>query len=204
MDYSLAPEHPFPKAVHEAYDVVKYAYDHGEELGIDREKIILMGHSAGGNLAVTVCMRAGETRDFRPAGLLAEYFPADLCTDPEKKKRAEGDMPAEVAKAYNAFYCDGENAGNPYASPLFATKEQLRSFPDTLIISAGMDSLCYEDEEFAAKLIQAGVTVTARRFMNSRHGFTVNRTDEWEDALSLTEDFIQRNLIITPAKADTE
>ena len=69
-----------------------------------------MGHSAGGNLAVTVCMRAGETRDFRPAGLLAEYFPADLCTDPEKKKRAEGDMPAEVAKAYNAFYCDGENA----------------------------------------------------------------------------------------------
>lgn len=204
VDYSLAPEHPFPKAVNEAYDVVKYAYDHGEELGIDREKIILMGHSAGGNLAVTVCMRAGETRDFRPAGLLAEYFPADLCTDPEKKKRAEGDMPAEVAKAYNAFYCDGENAGNPYASPLFATKEQLRSFPDTLIISAGMDSLCYEDEEFAAKLIQAGVTVTARRFMNSRHGFTVNRTDEWEDALSLTEDFIQRNLIITPAKADTE
>ena len=73
-----------------------------------------------------------------------------------------------------------------------------------MIISAGMDSLCYEDEEFAAKLIQAGVTVTARRFMNSRHGFTVNRTDEWEDALSLTEDFIQRNLIITPAKADTE
>lgn len=203
VDYSLAPEHPFPRAVDEAYEVVKYAYDHGKELGVDREKILLMGHSAGGNLAVTVCMRAGATKDFRPAGLIAEFFPADLYTDPAQKKRVEGDMPAEVAKTYNSFYCAGEQAKDPYVSPLFAEEEQLRDFPDTLILSAGLDSLCYEDEEFAMKLMRAGVTVTGKRFRGSRHGFTINRTEEWEEGQRLIERFIGKQ-IFTPAKADTE
>lgn len=192
VDYSLAPEAPFPKAVYEAYDAVKYAFDRSGELGIDRNKIILMGHSAGGNLAATVCMKAGETGDFLPAGLVAEFFPADLYTDPAEKTRVEGDMPAKVAKTYNSFYCSGEQAKDPYASPIFAMEEQLRHFPDTLILSAGLDSLCYEDEEFALKLMRAGVT--GRRFTESRHGFTINRSDEWEEGMRLIEEFVGRRM----------
>lgn len=192
VDYSLAPENPFPKAVHEAYDIVKYAFDHGKELDIDTERVVLIGHSAGGNLAITVCMKAGETRAFKPAGLIAEFFPADLYTDPAEKKRVEGDMPAEVAKTYNAFYCAGETAKDPYASPIFASEEQLKAFPETLIISGGLDSLCYEDEEFAMKLSRAGVTVTSRRFVSSHHGFTINRADEWKESQKLIEEFMNR------------
>jgi acetyl esterase len=194
VDYSLAPENPFPTAVHEAYDVVKYAFDHAEELDIDPARVILMGHSAGGNLAATVCMRAGETGAFKPAGLIAEFFPTDLYTDPAEKTRVEGDMPAEVAKTYNAFYCAGELAKDPYASPAFASEEQLKAFPDTLIMTGGRDSLCFEAEEFALRLSRAGVTVTSRRFVNSLHGFTINRTDEWEDGLKLIENFIETHI----------
>ena len=98
VDYSLAPENPFPKAVDEAYQVVKYAFEHSKELEVDTNRIFLIGHSAGGNLAVTVCMKAGETREFQPKGLIAEFFPTDLYTDPVLKTRIEGDMPAETAR----------------------------------------------------------------------------------------------------------
>ena len=47
IDYSLAPENPFPFAAEEAYEIVSYAFEHSTELGIDQEKIILAGHSAG-------------------------------------------------------------------------------------------------------------------------------------------------------------
>lgn len=191
VDYSLAPEYPFPQAVKEAYGVVKYAVGHSEELGIDPDRIVLLGHSAGGNLVSTVCMKAGETKEFKVACAIAEFFPVDMYTDPAEKKWVEGDMPATVAKTYNAFYCDRNEAKAPYVSPLFASEEVLKHFPDTLIISCGLDSLCYEDEEFALKLTRSGVTVTSKRFLNSRHGFTINRWDEWKESLALIEKFIK-------------
>ena len=192
VDYSLAPEYPYPTAVEESYAVVAYAFAHAAEFGIDTNRIVLLGHSAGGNLVATVCLRAGETKAFRPAAVVMEFFPIDLATDPATKPRAEGDMPAEVARTYNAFYCPPELANTPYVSPGFATQEQLTYFPDTLIMSAAKDSLCFEDEEFAMRLAQAGVAVTCKRFQNSLHGFTINRNGDWEESQKLLKDFVGR------------
>ncbi|MEA5012249.1 MAG: alpha/beta hydrolase [Angelakisella sp.] len=194
VDYSLAPEAPYPTAVKESYAVVQYAFASAHQLGIDPERIILMGHSAGGNLAATVCLKSAETMQFKPKGLIIEFCPLDLYTDPATKPRAEGDMPAEVAKTYNAFYCAPQIAQDPYVSPLFASDEQLSGFPDTLIMTAGNDSLCYEDEEFGLKLARAGVTVTCKRFQNSLHGFTINRTDDWQASMDLLLKFISAHL----------
>lgn len=190
VDYSLAPELPYPTAVEESYAVVKYAFDHADELGVDAERIVLMGHSAGGNLTATVCIRAGETGDFKPAAMVMEFCPLDLATDPATKPRAEGDMPAEVARTYNAFYCPPEQAKNPYVSPIFATQEQLAAFPDTLIISAAKDSLCFEDEEFAMNLARAGVATVCKRFPESLHGFTINRNGHWEASQAMLKQFV--------------
>ena len=190
VDYSLAPESVFPTAVEESLGVAEYVRAHAGELGIDPERIVLLGHSAGGNLACTVCMKGS----FRPAALIIEYCPMDLATDPAEKPRVESDMPAGTAKLYNAFYCEPEAAKNPLVSPLFAPEEQLARFPDTLVLSAGLDSLCYEDEEFAMKLARAGVTVTSRRFRDSLHGFTLNRNGEWEAGCNLIETFIRQHI----------
>ena len=194
VDYSLAPESPYPAAVEESYAVVQYAFAHACQLGIDSTRIILMGHSAGGNLAATACLKLAETKEFKPKGLVIEFCPLDLYTDPAAKPRAEGDMPAEVAKTYNAFYCAPQIAQDPYVSPIFASDKQLAGFPDTLIMTAGKDSLCYEDEEFALKLARAGVTVTCKRFQNSHHGFTINRTDDWQCSMDLLLKFISAHL----------
>ena len=60
VDYCIAPEEPFPAAVEECYGIAAYAFDHADELGIDPDKIILAGHSAGGNLVAAACLKKAE------------------------------------------------------------------------------------------------------------------------------------------------
>lgn len=84
-----------------------------------------------------------------------------------------------------------EPAGNPeilnepYCSPLLASDEMLKGLPETLIISAGHDNFRFEDDQYALRLIGVGVKVTARRFLDSYHGFLVHCTGEWEEAQNL-------------------
>jgi acetyl esterase len=191
LDYRLAPEEPFPAAVDECFGIIKYAFTHAEELGVDPRRIALAGHSSGGNLAASACIKAAENKDFHACALLLEYFPADLSRDPMEKLTSE-QLSDEIAVArakterlYNAFYCTEEEQSNPLASPLLAPLEALTTFPASLVISAKIDSLCQETEAFAHRLAEAGVCVTQRRFLNSMHGFTTNRMAEWEEALKL-------------------
>lgn len=191
VDYSLPPEYRFPCASEESYDVVKYAWDHAEELGIDRDKIVLTGHSAGGNLAITVCMRNSIDPKFKVAGLMAEYSALDLKTDPSLKPNIEGDMPAWRAEAYNSIYCEPEQLGDMFVSPRFATPEYLRGFPDTMILTAGVDRLREENEEFARRLAEEGVFVTCKRYVGCPHSFTIQRKPGWEDSTKRITKFIR-------------
>ena len=65
IDYRLAPEHPAPAAVDDAYAAFKWACEHAEELGAIPDKIAVGGDSAGGNLAAIVSQLA---RDENPQG----------------------------------------------------------------------------------------------------------------------------------------
>lgn len=57
VDYRLAPEYPFPKAVEDGTDAVLYLVKNAEEFGIDVNRIATTGFSAGGNMAFTVPLR---------------------------------------------------------------------------------------------------------------------------------------------------
>lgn len=56
IDYSLAPEAMFPRALEECYGVVKYLKDNANELSIDSNNIAIGGQSAGGNLSAAVSL----------------------------------------------------------------------------------------------------------------------------------------------------
>lgn len=60
VDYRLAPEHPFPAAVDDGVDALRYLAAHADELALDVSRVVLTGFSAGGNLAVTVPLRWRE------------------------------------------------------------------------------------------------------------------------------------------------
>jgi acetyl esterase len=183
VDYSLAPEAPFPKALEECYAVVKYAKEHAGELGIDPERIAVGGHSAGGNLSAAICLLDAERKELGIKCLILDYPPLDLHTDPYLKPRPKGTyLHPRLCRVFDASYCmEKEERKNPLVSPLYASLEQLKTFPPTLIITASQDSLCQEGEAFRDRLLQAGVDVTHKRFEGSKHGFTMtNRPDSME------------------------
>jgi acetyl esterase len=79
--YRLAPEHRFPVAVEDAEDTVAWLLEQVEQLGLDRERIIVAGDSAGATLATLLAIGSGREREqrlaFRPSGQLLFYPVAD-------------------------------------------------------------------------------------------------------------------------------
>lgn len=201
VDYCLAPEEPFPAAVEEAFSIAAYVFEHAKQLDVDPDRIALAGHSAGGNLVAAALIKAGESRAFRPCAALIEYFPANQSVPATEKLTSElKNDPFWISRAqteteYSRFYCRPREAMNPLCSPLLASVQALTAFPDSLIISAGKDTLMAETEQFAQRLIEAGVTVTQHRYSQSLHGFTVNRSEGWEAALKLHYEFFQQHFM---------
>lgn len=200
IDYCLAPEAPFPAAVEETYGIIAYAFDHAEELGIDPNKILLAGHSAGGNLVAAALIQNSQTHRLHPRCVLLEYFPADNTADPVKRLSQELQADpfwlkrAQTEKLYTDFYVGDADPADPLCSPIMAELSSLEAFPDCLILSAGEDSLREDTEAFALKLIKAGVCVTAQRIPEAMHGFTTNRTPGWERALKQHVHFFREHL----------
>lgn len=71
-EYRLAPEHPYPAAVDDCLETVKYVFDNAEELGIDRTKIVLTGDSAGGQLTLVTALGLVGT-DYQLKGIFPVY-----------------------------------------------------------------------------------------------------------------------------------
>ncbi|WP_342555921.1 alpha/beta hydrolase [Paenibacillus sp. FSL R7-0652] len=172
IDYKLAPEHKFPTAVHECYDVVKWVHTHAGQFSANADLFAVGGHSAGGNLAAAVCLLNRDRGDQLPIRLqIIDYAVLDLASDPAEKPDFPEAIPAEVARTFNAMYLNQpEDARNPLASPILA--ETFSGLPEALIITAGRDSLAQEARTYAAKLEASGVKVTHKEYEGAAHGFT--------------------------------
>lgn len=187
IDYRLAPEYPYPAAVYECYDVVKWAIAHAEELQIDPDRVVVGGHSSGGTLTAALALKANMTQEFQLKMQILDYPPMDMYTDPEVKQwQKDIVINPERARAYNALYVENhEQAREPLASPLFASQDMLRGLPETLIITAGEDSLRFEAEQYGQNLADAGVAVTVHRFEGCRHGFITHCQERYQEGHEL-------------------
>ena len=186
IDYSLSPEVQFPAAVNECYSVIKYAKDHPGEFGIDPVRIAVGGHSAGGNLTASICVRESEKNTLAVKCVFLDYPPTDLYTDPYSKPVQKKSMPSQAMRRifYSAYCIDKEDRKNPLVSPYFATQEQLKEFPPTLIITAGLDALTPDTEDLKDRMAEAGVDMTYKRFEGCVHGFNMRADDTKEGAES--------------------
>lgn len=193
IDYKLAPEYPFPAAFNECYDVVKWAFENAEELNTDKANIIVGGHSAGGNLTAAVALKANQTKEFKIKFQVMDYPFMDMATDPADKA-TEGDViPVDRARKFNALYVENEeDKYSPFVSMVLAKKEMLIDLPAALVITAEKDSLRFEAEKYAMMMVEAGVEVKAKRFLNSKHGFVINCQGEFEEGQKLIIDTLRQ------------
>ena len=81
-----------------------------------------------------------------------------------------------------------------YASPVYASREELAGLTPFLIITAQKDTLSEEAEKFAYQLIDAGVTVTAKQVRSAVHGFLVRRNEGFETAEKLIFGMVRQYL----------
>ncbi|VDM25842.1 unnamed protein product [Hydatigera taeniaeformis] len=91
LNYSLAPESPYPRALDECFHAVCWVMANRERLGARPDaRVVVCGDSAGGNLSLGVCLRAaalGLRSDVaRPAGALIAYAPAILAYVPSPSR----------------------------------------------------------------------------------------------------------------------
>lgn len=143
VGYRLAPEHPFPAAVHDCHAATRWIVDNPEEFGVDPERVAVGGDSAGGNLAAAVTLLARERGGPRLAAQLLVYPNTDQSAEPD----GDGADPLLFNRRsvawYRGHYLAGPaDAWHPLASPLRA--EDLTGLPPALVITAEHDPLCAE------------------------------------------------------------
>ena len=194
IEYAKAPNHPYPVAVNQVTEVVDYIIGHADQFGIDKEKIAIGGHSAGGNLATVTCLKAKENGNFQFVCQILDYPPLDIATSAYEKPQPKGCIPPDMAEMFNACYVEPEQAKEIYVSPIFATMDQLRGLPPALVIAAGQDSLHDEALRYADRLFQAGVQVETHEYENAAHGFTLKASQDSKDALKHMITFLKQYL----------
>jgi acetyl esterase len=197
VDYRLAPEHPFPIPVDDAYEAVRWTDRHLTEIAGDRVPLIIAGDSAGGNLAAVAAIRARDRGEVAIALQVLSYpitdcdFETDSYRDPENALSLTRDT---MRWFWNHYVPNEADQQHPDASPL--RTPDLAGLPSAVIVTAEHDVLASEGESYARRLAQSGVEVRHRRFDGQMHGFLtmLDVLPASAEALDFIADQIDRRL----------
>lgn len=172
VDYGLAPENKFPGPLDDCCAATRYVVDHAAELGVDPERIAVVGDSAGGNLAAaTVLKFRGDQGPAIKMQVLIYPVIDSSCDTPSYQEFSEGFGLSRVEMKW--FWEQYLNEVSEGADPLASVSRanDLAGLPATHIVTAEYDVLRDEGERYGAQLAEAGVPVTVKRYDGMLHGF---------------------------------
>ncbi|HEY2061401.1 MAG TPA: alpha/beta hydrolase [Amycolatopsis sp.] len=182
-DYRLAPEHPHPAPVEDAYLGLRWLHEHAAELGVDPARIAVMGDSAGGGLAAAVALLA---RDRRGPALARQILVFPMLDD--RTTAPDPELAPFVAWSYEDNLTAwtallGDRIGgpdvSPYAAPARAT--DLAGLPPAYVEVGQLDVFRDEDLAYAQRLSAAGVDVEFHLHPGAPHEFD---TYGWDTAVA--------------------
>jgi acetyl esterase/lipase len=175
VEYRLAPEHPFPTSVEDAYAALKWLHEHADDLGIDPARITVMGNSGGATLAAAISIlvrdRGGPTvaRQLLIFPMLNDHT---TVPDPYVEPYAAWSYDDTIT-AWHALL--GDCAGGPdvsaYAAPARLT--DAAELPPAYIEAGQLDIFRDEDLRYAILLSADGVPVEAHLTPGAPHEFDV-------------------------------
>lgn len=162
VEYRLAPEHPYPAPLEDCYAGLRWLWRTADEHGVDRNRVVVTGASAGGGLAAGTCLMARDLGEVMPRAQVLMYPMID--DRDATPSNIEVTYPKVWHRDANRFgwaaYLGERVAGADvpiYAAPARATADELRGLPPAFVDVGELDSFRDEDIEYAQKLLQAGV-----------------------------------------------
>ncbi len=175
VDYRLSPETPFPGPVEDCYAALAWLHRNAAALGVDRDRIAVMGESAGGGLAAMVAIAARDRREVKLRYQVLIYPMLDDRTGSTRR------VPPSIGRigwneagnrfGWSCFLGAPAGKGQPPRGASPARVADLSGLAPAFIGVGGIDLFVEEDLEYARRLVLAGVPTQFQLTPGAYHGF---------------------------------
>lgn len=190
VDYSLAPERPFPNGFNDCYNSLEHIVNNSSAYGIDANRVFLAGDSAGANLCSAVSLRCRNDNGVKVAGQFLIYLGGCICienVDEIGYKWNEDDfdiaqdqqhikallglgIPQSIKdNIFAKMYVGQHELTNVYINPIFNNDNS--NLPMTRMYSAQYDGLTTQAKFYAKLLAKDGVDVKLTIYQGMTHAF---------------------------------
>jgi acetyl esterase len=173
VDYRLAPEHPYPAAIEDAWAATQWVADHGAGIGADPTRIGVAGDSAGGTIAAVVAQRARDNGG-PPIAFQLLWYPSTLWDSslPSFAENAAAPILDRAAvAAFSRWYAGEVDLSDPPVGMAPGRAENLAGLPPAYIGVAGHDPLRDDGIRYGELLAAAGVPVEVHNAETLVHGY---------------------------------
>lgn len=172
VGYRLAPETPFPGPLEDCYAGLRWVHEHADDLGVDSDRIGIIGGSAGGGLAASLALLVRDRGEIPVAFQILRY---PMLDDRQITPSSQADVPLWNPPT-NRFSWTAY-LGSRYASddvPSYAAAGRatdLAGLPPTFIMVGNIDGLLDEDIDYAQRLLAAGIPTDLHVLEGAPHAF---------------------------------
>jgi acetyl esterase len=188
VDYRLAPEAPPPAQFDDSYGATEWVCQNAGRLGIDADRIVVAGDSAGGSLAAAVSLAARDRGGPAICAQVLLYPGLDRdMTAPSITAFADALMLSRDDIEYLHALVDGDSGrpSDPYLVPAYCA--DLSGLPPAIVVTAGCDPIRDWGEKYATRLREAGVQTTLTRYPGMYHGFLMRADATARGRLAIAE-----------------
>jgi acetyl esterase len=173
VDYRLAPEHPYPAAVEDAWAATRWVAEHAAEIGADATRLAVAGDSAGGNIAAVMAQRARDEAGPQLTFQLL-WYPSTLWdpTLPSFTENAQAlILDTKAVAAFSRWYAGDADMSNPPPGLAPGRAPNLADLAPAYIGVAGYDPLRDDGIRYGELLAAAGVPVEVHNAETMVHGY---------------------------------
>jgi acetyl esterase/lipase len=173
VDYRLAPEHPYPAAVEDAWAATLWVAENAAELHGDPSRIAVAGDSAGGTISAAVAQRA---RDHSAPPILFQllWYPStmwDASLPSFSENAAAPVLDVRAVAAFSRWYAGEVAMSDPPSDMAPGRAEDLSNLAPAYIAVAGYDPLRDDGIRYAGLLTAAGVAAQVHNAETLVHGY---------------------------------
>lgn len=172
VDYRVAPENPHPAALEDAIEAYQWILENGYK----SEQIVIAGDSAGGGLALALCLYLRDNEMELPKGLITMSAWTDLTCEGESYTNNYEIDPlfgnTKDSMLFDSDYIGNNDVRNPYISPIFG---EYHNFPPILMQVGSYEMLLSDTTEVAQKIKESGGKIRLSIYDGMFHVFQMSK-----------------------------